>query len=171
MDDRVGIGYDIHRFAPGKKLFLGGVRIPFCRGLLGHSDADVVLHALCDALLGAMGAGDIGMHFPPRDPAYCNISSLKLLERVVRLLERRCFAVRNADVMVILEKPKIAPFVAEMKTRIGAVLGMKTGDISIKATTHEGVGEIGAGKAAAAYAVVLIAKKKVFKSYKQAMGN
>ena len=160
MNYRVGIGYDIHRFAPKRKLVLGGVVVPFGKGLLGHSDADVVLHALCDALLGAMGAGDIGLHFPPGDPAWRNISSLKLLEQVARLLRRRRFTVSNADVMVILEKPKIAPFVDEMKAKIGAVLGASGESISIKATTHEGIGEIGRGRAAAAYAVVLIGKTK-----------
>lgn len=163
MDYKVGIGYDIHRFAPKKKLMLGGVEIPFAKGLLGHSDADVVLHALCDALLGAMGAGDIGLYFPPGDPATRNISSLKLLEQVARLLRRRHFTVSNADVMVILEKPKIAPFVAGMKAKIGAVLGVSCEKISIKATTHEGIGEIGRGRAAAAYAVAMIKKMKVFK--------
>jgi len=160
MNYRTGIGYDIHRFASKRKLMLGGVEIPFAKGLQGHSDADVVLHALCDALLGAMGAGDIGLHFPPGDPATCNISSLKLLGEVARSLRRRHFTVSNADVMVILEKPKIAPFVADMKEKIGAVLGVSSESISIKATTHEGVGEIGRGRAAAAYAVVLIGKTR-----------
>ncbi len=160
MNYRIGIGYDIHRFAPKRRLVLGGVAVPFRKGLLGHSDADVVLHALCDALLGAMGAGDIGRHFPPEDPAYRNISSLRFLEYVARLLKRRHFRVGNADVMVILEKPKIAPFVVQMKTTIGGILGVGSGCISIKATTHEGVGEIGRGHAAAAYAVVLIEKTK-----------
>ncbi len=160
MNYRVGIGYDIHRFAPKRKLVLGGVVVPFGKGLLGHSDADVVLHALCDAFLGAMGAGDIGHHFPPGDPACRNVSSLDFLEQVVRLLRRRHFAVSNADVMVILERPKIAPFVPEMKAKIGAVLGVGIENISIKATTHEGVGEIGRGRAAAAYAVALIKKTR-----------
>ncbi len=139
MNYRIGIGYDIHRFAPKRKLVLGGVEVPFAKGLSGHSDADVVLHALCDALLGAMGAGDIGQHFPPGDPVCRNISSLKILEYVARLLKRRYFRVANADVMLILEKPKIAPFVARMKAKIGAVLAADPGCISIKATTHEGV--------------------------------
>ncbi|MDD5019091.1 MAG: 2-C-methyl-D-erythritol 2,4-cyclodiphosphate synthase [Candidatus Omnitrophica bacterium] len=160
MDYRIGFGYDIHKFALKRKLMLGGVNIPFTRGLLGHSDADVVLHALCDALLGALGEGDIGRHFPPGDPAYRNIQSLTLLKHVARLLQKKHFAVRNADVMVILEKPKISPFVAEMRKRIGAVLKADRKLISIKATTHEGLGSIGAGKAAAAYAVALIVKTR-----------
>jgi 2-C-methyl-D-erythritol 2,4-cyclodiphosphate synthase len=160
MNYRIGIGYDIHRFAPKRKLMLGGVEVPFTKGLAGHSDADVILHAFCDALLGAMGAGDIGQHFPPGDPAYRNVSSLKFLEYVARLLKRRHFRVANADVMLILQKPKIAPFSARMKAKIGAVLGIAPERISIKATTHEGVGEIGRGHAAAAYAVVLIEKTR-----------
>ncbi len=160
MNYRIGIGYDIHRFVPKRKLVLGGVEVPFAKGLSGHSDADVVLHALCDALLGAMGAGDIGQHFPPGDPACRNISSLKILEYVARLLKRRYFRVANADVMLILEKPKIAPFVARMKAKIGAALVADPGCISIKATTHEGVGEIGRCRAAAAHAVVLIEKTR-----------
>lgn len=157
---KVGIGYDIHRLAPRRRLFIGGVRIPSPRGLLGHSDADVVIHAICDALLGAMGAGDIGHHFPDTDRAYKNASSLELLKKVGRLLEKNSYVVGNIDVMLLLESPKISRYRNKMKTRMAKVLKIDRDQISIKATTHEGVGAIGRGEAAAAYAVVLIQSRR-----------
>lgn len=157
---RVGIGYDIHRFGPKRRLVLGGVDIPFSKGLRGHSDADIVLHALCDALLGSTGLGDIGLHFPPGDSAYKNISSLKLLEKVVVLLHKKGFSVVNVDCMVILEKPKIAPYIAVMKRRIGRILKINETCVGIKATTNEGVGSIGSLEAAAAHVVVLVCRRK-----------
>lgn len=153
---KVGIGYDIHRFALKRKLVLGGVEIPSKQGLLGHSDADVVVHAVCDALLGAMGEGDIGQHFPDKDLKYKNISSLKLLKTVASLLKKKSLYVGNIDVMVLLEAPSISPFKESMKKKIASVLAVSKHQISIKATTNEGLGEIGKKKAAAAYAVVLI---------------
>ena len=155
---KIGIGYDIHRFASQRRLFIGGLLIPFKRGLLGHSDADVLLHALCDALLGALGEGDIGEHFPEDDPKYKNISSLVLLKNVQQLLAKKSFKVGNIDAMLLLEAPKISVFKEKMKSKIAGVLKIDKSKISIKATTNEGVGPIGQGKAAAAYVVALIQK-------------
>lgn len=157
-DIKVGIGYDIHKFAVKRKLVLGGVQIPFSKGLLGHSDADVILHAVCDALLGALGQGDIGQLFPDTNNKYKDISSLILLKNVGGLLKKMAFRVGNIDVMLLLESPKIARYKKKMKARIAQTLDIQVSRVSIKATTHEGVGDIGRGKAAAAYAVVLIKK-------------
>lgn len=157
---RVGLGYDIHRFKRGRKLFLGGVQIPHASGLLGHSDADIVLHALCDALLGAAGESDIGVHFPPSDPIYKDVPSIRLLDKVKSILDKKGFKVGNADVMIILEEPKIARFIPDMKANIARSLGIPQADIAIKATTPEGLGPIGAKKGAAAYAVALIENKR-----------
>ena len=156
---RIGIGYDIHRLARGRKLFIGGVPIPYKKGLVGHSDADVLLHALCDALLGAMAAGDIGEHFPNTDPKYKNISSLELLKNIQRLLVRKSFEVVNIDAMLVLEAPKIAAFKEKMRGAIARALGINISRVSVKATTQEGIGEIGQGKAACATVVVLLQKK------------
>ncbi|MBI5873046.1 MAG: 2-C-methyl-D-erythritol 2,4-cyclodiphosphate synthase [Candidatus Omnitrophica bacterium] len=157
---RVGIGYDIHRFAPGRKLFIGGVKVPYFKGLLGHSDADVLLHAVCDALLGAIGAGDIGQHFPNTDIRYKGISSIVLLAKVKRLLDRNSARIINIDTMVVLEAPKLARFKEKMKANMVGVLKIDKDRISIKATTNEGVGLIGKGKAACAYATALIKKSR-----------
>lgn len=157
---RVGIGYDIHRFAPKRKLFIGGIKIPYHQGLLGHSDGDVVIHAICDALLGAMCEEDIGHHFPDSNSAYKNIASLELLKKVRQLLGKKFFLVGNVDVMVLMESPKITNFKDKMRARIAKALEIDRSQISIKATTHEGVGEIGRGEAAAAYAVVLIQSRR-----------
>ncbi|MFH1691231.1 MAG: 2-C-methyl-D-erythritol 2,4-cyclodiphosphate synthase [Candidatus Omnitrophota bacterium] len=156
---RIGLGYDIHRFSAGRKLFIGGIEIPSSKGLLGHSDADVLIHALCDALLGAMGQADIGHHFPDTDQKYKDVSSLVLLEQVRFLLEKEGYEIENIDTVVLLEAPKIAPYKEKIKECLSACLKMGQSRISIKATTHEGVGEIGRGEAAAAHAVVLIKKK------------
>jgi 2-C-methyl-D-erythritol 2,4-cyclodiphosphate synthase len=152
---RIGFGYDIHRFAPNRKLILGGVRIPSKLGLLGHSDADVLLHAICDALLGAAALGDIGKHFPDTDHRFKDVSSLSLLENVGELLAAHQFQVVNIDSTIILQSPKIAPFILRMRRKIATVLGLQLNQISVKATTNEGLGALGAGEGCAAYAVVL----------------
>lgn len=153
---RIGHGYDVHRFQRGRKLFLGGVEIPYDRGLTGHSDADVLLHALMNALLGAMGEGDIGIHFPDKDPRYKNISSLKLLQNVTRIMQRRGFKLVNADVTVIAQEPKLAPFYGAMKRRVASALKILESKVNIKAATTEKLGWIGQGKGMAATAVVLL---------------
>lgn len=153
---RFGLGYDVHRLGQGRKLILGGVRIPSEIGLLGHSDADVLLHAICDALLGAAALGDIGKHFPDTDKAYRNISSLKLLDHVGILLQKQGYQIGNIDSTVILERPKIAKYVDLMCKRIGKTLHIPSRQVSIKATTHEGLGTLGRAEACAAYAIASI---------------
>lgn len=158
MDIRIGQGYDVHRLAEGRKMILGGVEISADKGPLGHSDADVLLHAICDALLGAIGLGDIGKHFPDTDQAYKNISSLILLEKVYALITERNYRVGNVDATLVLQKPKIAPHVPAMKKNIAAVLHVEEERVSIKATTSEGLGFVGAGDGVVAYAVALVFK-------------
>ncbi len=158
---RIGFGYDIHRLASGRPLVLGGVRIPSARGLSGHSDADVILHAVADALLGAAALGDIGEHFPDTDKKYKGISSLRLLEEVAGLLKKKKISVGNIDVMLLLESPKIGPYKSTMRRRIAGALKIKTDAVSIKATTNEGVGAVGRGEAAAAYAVALVDRREL----------
>ncbi|PIU42125.1 MAG: 2-C-methyl-D-erythritol 2,4-cyclodiphosphate synthase [Candidatus Omnitrophica bacterium CG07_land_8_20_14_0_80_42_15] len=153
---RIGIGYDIHRLVPERKLILGGVEIPSIRGLLGYSDADVLLHALCDAMLGGLGLGDIGEHFPNTDPQYKDISSIVLLKKVSELVKEKSYSVNNIDITVIAEEPQLKPFKEKMKQNIARTLGMNTEDLNIKATTNEGVGYIGKAEAIAAYAVVTL---------------
>ena len=153
---RIGIGYDIHRITEGRKLVLGGVEIPYVKGLEGHSDADVLLHAICDAMLGAVGEGDIGRHFSDKDPKYKNISSILLLERVSEIVSSKKFKVHNIDTVLIADEPKIEPFKEMMKDAIKQVINVDRGQINIKATTSEGVGTIGRGEAMAAHAVVLL---------------
>lgn len=153
---RVGIGYDIHPLVKGRKLILGGVHIPFERGLLGHSDADVLLHAICDALLGAAALGDIGKHFPNTSRKYKNISSLTLLRHVGTLLKRERFEILNVDSTIILERPKVLPYSGRMVLAISRALGMKSHQVSVKATTQEGLGFIGRGEGCAALAVASI---------------
>ena len=157
---RIGLGYDIHRLIDGRKLFLGGVEIPYIKGLEGYSDADVLLHAICDAILGAMGKDDIGIHFPNNDPQFKSISSLELLHKVAVLAERSNFRIINVDSTLILEEPKILPFRARMKKTIASVLGIDEDRLNIKATTQEGVGAIGRGEAIAAYAVASVEEIK-----------
>jgi 2-C-methyl-D-erythritol 2,4-cyclodiphosphate synthase len=153
---RIGFGYDVHPLVEGRRLILGGVEIPFEKGLEGHSDADVLLHAVCDAILGALGEGDIGKHFPNTDPRFRGISSLRLLEAVASLLAEKFFGVENLDVSVVAEKPKIAPYIPRMGEQISRVLTVAPERINIKATTSEGLGFVGKGKGIAAYAVVLL---------------
>ncbi len=158
MKIKVGFGFDVHQLQEGRKLVLGGVEIPHVKGALGHSDADVVIHALCDALLGAAGLKDIGYYFPDTDAAFKNIDSTILLARVIELLEERNYTVGNADISLVLEKPKIKPHIDLMKERLAPILKISTEDISIKATTNEKLGYVGREEGVAAYAVVLIQK-------------
>jgi len=153
---KVGIGYDVHPLATGRKLTLGGVTIPFNRGLDGHSDADVLAHAIGDALLGAAGLKDIGSHFPPTDPQYKDISSLILLERIHRLLTDRRLRIGNIDATVVAQSPKLAPFIEEMRANLGKALQVGPERISLKATTSEGLGFTGRGEGMAAMAIVLL---------------
>lgn len=153
---RIGFGYDVHRMSAGRKLVIGGVDIPHPEGLEGHSDADVLLHAVSDALLGAAALGDIGKHFPNTDPRFKGISSLTLLRHVADLLAGHLFAVGNIDATVVLESPQIAPYVDLMRQNIAEALRIPVGQVSVKATTHESLGFIGAGDGAAAHAVALI---------------
>lgn len=153
---RIGHGYDVHRLVEGRKLFLGGVDIPYEYGLLGHSDADVLLHAVCDALLGAAALGDIGKHFPDSDERYKGISSLLLLENTARLLAANGWRVENIDATVIAQAPKFAPHIDRMRDNIAASLGISVGAVSVKATTEEGLGFTGAGLGIAAHCVCLI---------------
>ena len=153
---RVGIGYDVHRLAPHRKLVLGGVEIPFDKGLAGHSDADVLTHAIMDALLGAAGLPDIGALFPNDDPRYEGADSLKLLQRVAELLAQHGLSVGNIDATVIAERPRIAPVAQQMKLRLGESLGVPPERIAIKATTNEGLGFLGRAEGIAAMAVALL---------------
>jgi 2-C-methyl-D-erythritol 2,4-cyclodiphosphate synthase len=155
---RVGLGYDAHRLGEGRPLVLGGVRIPFPLGLQGHSDADVLSHAIGDALLGAVGAGDLGTHFPDKDPAYRNISSLVLLERIMTLVKARGFKPVNLDAVVVAQEPRLAPYLAEMIANLAPILGLTREAVNLKATTTEHMGFTGRGEGIAAYAVVLVMK-------------
>jgi 2-C-methyl-D-erythritol 2,4-cyclodiphosphate synthase len=157
-DLRVGHGYDVHRLVEARPLILGGVTIPHDRGLLGHSDADVLLHAICDALLGAAGLGDIGLHFPDTDPAYRGISSLKLLSRTCQLLEEAGFKVHNIDSTLIAQAPKLRPFMDGMRANIASACCLEPDRVNLKATTTEGLGPFGRGEGMAAHAVCLIKK-------------
>ncbi len=153
---RVGTGYDVHRLAEGRKLVIGGVEIPGGRGLLGHSDADVLLHAIMDALLGAAGLGDIGLHFPDTDPQYEGASSVRLLERVSDMLLKEGYVVSNVDATVIAQQPKMRPYIGQMEQNIAGALGISKGQVNVKATTEEGLGFTGEGLGMAAQAVCLI---------------
>lgn len=156
MTVRVGVGYDAHRFAEGRRLVLGGVEVPWDKGPEGHSDADVVVHAICDALLGAAGEGDIGRHFPDTDPKYKGISSLVLLQEVRGVLAARGLRPANVDATVVLEAPKISSYVPEMVARIAEALGLDKGAVNLKATTTERLGFTGRGEGVAAYAVATV---------------
>lgn len=156
---RIGFGYDVHRLVEGRSLILGGVSIPYEKGLLGHSDADVLVHALMDALLGAAALGDIGQHFPDNDEAYKNISSMILLEKVMMILTNEGYEVNNIDITVVAQKPKLAVYIAQMRANLAEVLQTSERYISIKATTTEGLGFTGTGEGIACYAVCLIASQ------------
>ena len=153
---RIGHGYDVHRLAEGRRLILGGVDIPWERGLLGHSDADVLTHAVMDALLGAAGLGDIGQHFPDTDPAYAGADSLKLLEHVAGLLRVRGYAVGNVDATVLAQRPKLAPHIPQMRENLARAMGAEPSQVNVKATTEEGLGFTGSGGGMAAHAVCLL---------------
>ena len=152
----MGQGFDIHRLVPGRQLILGGVPIPHETGLSGHSDADVLLHALMNALLGAMGKGDIGTHFPDTDPAFAGTSSTSLLGHVLELMREAGFAIVNADVTVIAQRPRLSPHFAGMRTSLARLMEVSEGVVNVKAGTMEGLGSIGEGRAMAALAVVLL---------------
>jgi len=153
---RVGMGYDVHRLVDGRDLVIGGVKIPYERGLLGHSDADVLLHAVMDALLGAAALGDIGKHFPDTDPAYKGISSVLLLEKVGGLLEERGFLIENIDATIIAQAPKMRPYIDSMQENIAQALEMDVDHVNVKATTEEGLGFTGRGEGIASQAVCLL---------------
>ena len=151
-----GIGYDLHRLVEGRKLMLGGVEVPFEKGPQGHSDGDVLSHALCDALLGAAGLGDIGTHFPDTDPKWKGVSSLLFLEQTRKLLAERGLRIVHLDAIVICERPKLGPHFPAMRAALGKSLGISEGQISLKAKTNEGVGEIGRGEAIAAHTIATL---------------
>lgn len=153
---RVGMGYDVHRLVEGRELIIGGVTIPYAKGLLGHSDADVLLHAISDALLGAAGLGDIGKHFPDSDPAYKGISSLVLLEKVGALLEEKGFLIENIDATIIAQEPKMRPYIDSMQENIAKALGVDVSQVNVKATTEEGLGFTGAGEGISSQAICML---------------
>ncbi len=156
--ERVGIGYDIHRLIEGRKLILGGVEIPYAKGLDGHSDGDVLLHAICDGLLGAVAAGDIGEHFPDSDYTYKDISSFKLLEKVRDSIYGLGYAIANIDTIIICQEPLLTPFKGKMQAQVADILQMGKDKVNIKATTAEGLGFLGRNEAIAAHAIVLLNK-------------
>ena len=153
---RIGNGYDVHRLEEGRKLILGGVNIPYEKGLLGHSDADVLTHAIMDALLGAVAEGDIGRHFPDTDERYKDVDSLKLLMVVGKIIEDKLYVIENIDAVIMAEKPKLAPFIPEMVKNIATALGIEESQVNIKATTEEGLGFTGSGEGMKAQAVCLL---------------
>lgn len=157
---RVGTGYDVHKLVEGRKLILGGVEIPYEKGLLGHSDADVILHAISDALLGAAALGDIGQHFPDKDPQYEGISSLVLLGKVGDLLDENNYVIENIDSTIIAQRPKLMQYLPQMRDNVARVLHLDAGQVSIKATTEEGLGFTGSGEGIAAQAVCLLSSLK-----------
>ena len=156
---RIGHGYDVHRLVEGRKLILGGVDVPFEKGLLGHSDADVLLHAIMDAILGALALGDIGKHFPDSSDAYKDISSMHLLTRVNELIKTKNAEVVNLDATLLVQKPKIAPYIDRMRENIAFALGIEKERVSVKATTEEGLGFTGNGEGIAAHSVALLELK------------
>lgn len=153
---RIGHGYDVHRLVEGRKLILGGVEIPHETGLLGHSDADVLLHAISDAILGAIGEGDIGRHFPDTDPAYKGASSIRLLQQVMLLAEAKGCRIGNVDGTIVAQRPKLAPYIPQMKTNIASALGCDPERVNVKATTTEELGFAGRREGIAAYSVALL---------------
>ena len=155
---RIGLGYDVHQLVIGRDLIVGGVLIPYEKGLLGHSDADVLTHAIMDAILGAIGQGDIGRHFPDTDPQYKDVSSLKLLEHVATLLREHQYEISNIDATIVAQKPKMAPYLEEMKSEIASRLSIDTSQINLKATTEEGLGVSGQGQGIATHAITLVQK-------------
>lgn len=158
--NKIGFGYDVHKFALDRKLVLGGVEIPFTQGLEGHSDADVLLHAICDALLGAAALGDIGTHFPNTDTRFKNIESTKLLVIVLELIKKNNYKINNIDSTVCIEEPMLLPYIDSMRDKISIILGIEKSCISIKATTNEKMGFVGRGEGIAAFAVALLEERK-----------
>lgn len=156
---RIGHGYDVHRLVEERRLILGGVEIPFEKGLLGHSDADVLTHAVMDALLGAAGLGDIGQHFPDTDPAYAGADSLKLLDHVITLLKEQGWQVGNVDATILAQRPKLAPHIPQMRENLARRMGIEPGQVNVKATTEEKLGFTGSGEGMAAHAVCLLIAK------------
>ena len=165
---RVGLGYDVHKLVEGRDLILGGVTIQYEKGLLGHSDADVLVHAIMDALLGAAALGDIGKHFPDTDPAYKGISSIKLLSHVGKLLEEHLYVIENIDATIIVQRPKMAPHIETMRKNVAEVLGIEVDQINIKATTEEGLGFTGTGEGISSQAICAIEKMTNLANYKVA---
>lgn len=157
-DIKIGHGYDVHRLVPERKLIIGGVDIPYTLGLLGHSDADVLMHAISDAVIGALGLGDIGKHFPDNDPAYLNISSMLIAEKIKLLLDREGFTISNIDATVIAQKPKLLTYIPIMRSNISGVFKIPADRVNIKATTEEKLGFTGSGQGIAAHAVCLLVK-------------
>lgn len=153
---RIGMGYDVHKLVEGRKLIIGGVEIPYEKGLLGHSDADVLLHAIMDALLGAAALGDIGKHFPDTNPAYKGISSIKLLEHVGALLEENLFLIENIDATIIAQAPKMRPHIDSMRKNIADALGISIDQVNVKATTEEGLGFTGSGEGISSQAICML---------------
>jgi 2-C-methyl-D-erythritol 2,4-cyclodiphosphate synthase len=158
MSYRIGSGVDFHQLKVGRELWIGGVNIPFKKGALGHSDADVLLHAICDALLGALALGDIGIHFPNTSKEFKNIRSTVLLQRTIDMIKQKGYSVVNIDCTICLQEPKLKPYTAEMRKIISSITGVSENDVSIKATTTEEMGFIGKGKGIMAYATVLLQK-------------
>ncbi len=156
---RTGIGFDVHAFAEGRKLILGGVQIPYEKGLLGHSDADVLLHAICDALLGSLALGDIGKHFPDTDAKYKDANSMELLKNVFGLINSKGYKIGNVDAVIAMQKPKLAPYIDEMRINISTVLETSLEQISVKATTTEKLGFVGREEGVSSFATVLLIKK------------
>jgi 2-C-methyl-D-erythritol 2,4-cyclodiphosphate synthase len=157
---RIGIGYDIHRLVEGRKLVLGGVEIPFEKGLLGHSDSDVLSHAICDALLGAAALGDIGAHFPDTDPRWAGASSLDFLARVVEVITERGYTIANVDATVLAERPKLRPYIQAMRESLASILRVDVDQVNVKAKTNEGLESIGRGEAMAAQAVAILKSER-----------
>ena len=158
MKMRVGMGYDVHRLTAGRKLIMGGVEIPYGKGLLGHSDADVLVHAVMDALLGAAALGDIGKHFPDTDPEYEGVSSIRLLEHVGRLLDEKGYVIENIDATVVAQRPKMRPYIEQMRENIATALRIETDQVNVKATTEEGLGFTGTGEGISSQAVCAVEK-------------
>lgn len=159
MKIRVGFGFDVHQLVLGRELWLGGIRLDFEKGLLGHSDADVLVHAIMDAILGALGQGDIGKHFPDTDPLYKGASSLKLLEHVGEILDSMGYKIGNIDSTIIAQSPKMSPYIGEMRKNIAEILSISIDQVNIKATTEEGLGFTGSGGGISSQAIALISKK------------
>lgn len=159
MQYKVGIGYDIHRLIEGRRLFLGGVEIPYIKGLLGHSDGDALIHSICDALLGGLSLGDIGEHFPDTDPKYQNVASSRLLKIVKELVDKNGYKINNIDVIIIAQEPKLEPFKKQIKEKICELLDLKEEVFNIKAKTNEGLGAVGNKEAIVYYAVASLIRK------------